>query len=190
MTRLKRQVEAHAPDHRFICLTDVGVPGIECVPLAYDWPGWWSKLELFQIPGPCLYFDLDTLIVGPLDDICTAATDRGFIILRDFYRPNGLGSGMMAWSTCALVGHLYERFRADPAAGMDRPGGDQAFVEAYMPADSLSRWQDVVPGQVVSFKADRCMDGPPKDARVVCMHGRPKFGDLPADNWARRHWEG
>lgn len=190
VTRLQRQVSAHAPPHKFICLSDTEIAGIDCVPLAHDWPGWWAKMCVFQVPGPCLYMDLDTLVVGPLDDIAAVAVGRGFTILRDFYRPDGLGSGLMAWSTCALTAHLYERFRADPAAGMNRAGGDQAFVEAYMPDDYVTRWQDVVPGQVVSWKADRCEGGPPPNARIVAFHGRPKQPDLPAANWARRHWEG
>jgi len=24
---------------------------------------------------------------------------------------------------------------------------------------------------------------------VMCLHGKPKFTDMPADNWARREWE-
>ena len=35
---------------RFVCLTDMEVPHVECIPLAYGWPGWFSKLELFR-PG-------------------------------------------------------------------------------------------------------------------------------------------
>jgi len=29
-------------DHRFICLTNDNVDGVECIQLKHDWPGWWS----------------------------------------------------------------------------------------------------------------------------------------------------
>jgi len=35
------------------------------------------------------------------------------------------------------------------------------------------RLQDIVPGQLVSFKA-QCSDGVPDDARVVFFHGLPR----------------
>ena len=67
---LQRQVEKWAPFAQFTCLSDVPVEGVECVPLKRNWPGWWSKLELFdpELGGDFLFTDLDTLIVGPLDD--------------------------------------------------------------------------------------------------------------------------
>jgi hypothetical protein len=34
--------------HRFICLTDMDIPGVEPRPLRDDLPGWWSKMELFR----------------------------------------------------------------------------------------------------------------------------------------------
>ena len=53
--------------HRFVCLSDIEVP-CERVALRHGWPGWWSKLELFeQLKGRVLYFDLDTVIAGSLN---------------------------------------------------------------------------------------------------------------------------
>ena len=62
--------------------------------------GWWAKLYLFSrdafpVGERVLYFDLDTVITGPLDEIATY--DGPFAILRDVYRPNGLQSSVMAW---------------------------------------------------------------------------------------------
>src|SRR6478609_2567748 len=96
--RLRAGVKRHLPlEHRFVCLSDVDVP-CERIPLEYNWPGWWSKLEAFRLPGPVIYFDLDTAIVGDLSEI-VARTDLwgGFTILEDFYRNKGYGSGVMAW---------------------------------------------------------------------------------------------
>jgi len=54
--------------HRFVCLSDVDVP-CERIPLEHNWPGWWSKIELFRpgvIKAPMLYLDLDTIVIGSL----------------------------------------------------------------------------------------------------------------------------
>jgi hypothetical protein len=48
--------------------------------------------------------------------------------------------------------------------------------------------QDLYPGLVVSSKA-HCRTGLPENARVVCMHGRPRMTELEPTHWLRRQWE-
>lgn len=142
---------------------------------------------MFTIEGPSLYIDLDTLIVGDLSDIERQAHENEFTALRDFYRYAGIGSGLMAWNIS--MRHFYTEFAASPEKFMQtcRHGGDQKFIENR--AYNVTRWQDKLPGQVVSYKADKCADGKPSNARVVCLHGVPKFTDMPVGNWARSMWE-
>lgn len=132
---------------------------------------WWAKLALFDrdafSPGQrVLYLDLDTVVTGDLLDIATMP--GAFCCLRDFYRPWGLGSGVMLWThgTCDDI--------ADEWHALDRPrlsGGDQMWIETRRP-DAI-RIQDRLPGQVVSFKAD-CQTIVPPNARLVCFHGQPR----------------
>lgn len=72
VARLKEMVERHIDrDFRMYCLTNdpkADVPA-EKIMLNYNWPGWWSKVELFRPDLPCgrtLYLDLDTTIVRSL----------------------------------------------------------------------------------------------------------------------------
>lgn len=188
VARLKAGVAKHLPiEHRFVCLSDVDVP-CERIPLEHGWPGWWSKMELFKLPGPALYFDLDTAVVGDLQDLARQADEWRFTILRDFYRPHGLGSGVMAWGWDVSL--LYNRFAAMPDQWMGELGGrgDQGFVEAVANLDGVDRWQDVLPDQVVSYKL-HCSAGIPLNARIVCLHGQPKFADMPANDPVRLEWE-
>lgn len=161
--------------YRFVCLSDVPVP-CEHIPFAHDWPGWWSKIELFKLPPPVLYADLDTMVVGSLKEIAGQARKAPLTILRDFYREKGLGSGFMAWNVSML--DLYDRFASSPEKFMQRYGkrGDQAFMEEHV--RTVAKWQDALPGQVVSYKADVRGQDLPKDARVVCFHGKPKPRDI------------
>jgi hypothetical protein len=185
--KLRASVAEHLPlPHRFLCMSDVDCP--DRIPLAHDWPGWWSKVEAFRIRGPVLFFDLDTAIVGDLTPFAEQAERGEFTVLRDFYRPDGFGSGVMAWNVTQL--NLYRNFADNPEFWMRKIGGrgDQGFIEevAYLP--SVTRWQDVLGDQVVSYKV-HCRAGIPADARVVCLHGKPKFEDMPAGDPVRVAWE-
>jgi uncharacterized Rossmann fold enzyme len=174
----------------FVCFTDqndVLAPGISSRPLPADLPGWWSKLALFR-PGlfpdgdRVLFLDLDTLITGRLDEI--AAYDGPFAILRDFYRPNGLQSAVMAWEAGSYTG-IWNTFEADRCP-MSDPGGDQSWIEG------ISLWlnpvvllQDQFPGAFVSYKQ---INGPPEKASVVCFHGRPRPHEVTI-GWVPEVWK-
>lgn len=183
VARLQAGVARHLPiEHRFVCLSDVDVP-CERVALERGWPGWWSKIELFKLPGPVLYFDLDTAIVGDLTDVAGVSAANATTVLQDFYRLGaGIGSGVMAWNDLDLCAGLYERFAADPLGWQRRLGdrGDQGFLEEAGFARHYHRWQVDLPGQVVSFKI-HCLQtkSVPAAARVVCFHGQPKTLELP-----------
>lgn len=184
--RLQRQVKAQLSGADFWCLSDVEIPGVQTLPLKYDWPGWWSKLELLRpsIKGWMLYLDLDTSVVGDLSDI---ASLEGLTIMRDAYRPDGLQSSIML-----LPEHLRHQVwhhwidKPDHWMHVYRKGGDQAFLERFW-LDRANRFQDEVPGQVVSYKVNvrkatsrrEFGDGTiPEGARVVCFHGLPRPWDI------------
>lgn len=187
VARLKAGVERNlTSEHRFVCLTDTKVPCSSLL-LEKNWPGWWSKIELFRIPPPVLYFDLDTLILGDLSDLVKSM--RGFVMLRDFYMPTRKASGIMSWSIGSGAASIYEKFCKEPQKIMDefRTGGDQGFIERVMPDAHV--FQDMVPGQIVSYKADNCQIKAPHGARVLALHGQPKFTDMAPTSWARTMWE-
>jgi hypothetical protein len=107
-----------------------------------------------------------------------------FAALRDFYRPQGLGSGVMAWTPSDQTEALYENYAANPR---DIPGGDQTLVERLIP--DADRLQDLYPGQLVSYKVHHCHAGVPTGARVVCLHGKPKFEQMPLGDPVRAIWD-
>lgn len=195
VARLRDGVKRHLPlGHRFVCLSDVDVP-CERIPLECDWPGWWAKIELFKLDGPVLYFDLDTAIVGDLSGLARKISWPGLYVLRDFYRNQGYGSGVMGWSGVLTKKHLtrwHEGFVADPERWMQLCGGagDQNYIERQEHQHITSAWQEwpELAGQIVSYKV-HCRNGIPSNARVVCLHGRPKFGDMPVNDPVRQAWE-
>lgn len=178
---LAAQLENAMGASDFICLSDdPSVPGYE--PLRHDWPGWWAKMEMFRLRGPCLYMDLDTIVAGPLVPLLRVAEGCfSLTVLRDF-NPNQreLGTGLMAWS--GDMSALYRRFAADPEghiAANSTPAwwGDQGFMERQ--PEPRVYWQDEAPGMVVSWKK-HCPNGRiPAGARVICFHGKPRPWDTP-----------
>lgn len=182
---LKRGLSRHAPQHEFVCLTDVPGLGMWSVPLEHGWPGWWSKIEAFRpglFDGPVLYLDLDTLVVGDLSELCSY--DGELAMLSDFYRPERAQSGVMMWTQCPLTHALYEEFVDCGGPTTVKQRGDGEWLNDVAWPDRI---QDLYPDQVVSYKV-HAKDGPPNDARLVCAHGRPKWND-PAAGWAHIEWQ-
>jgi hypothetical protein len=183
---VKRNLPQGCP-FTFLCFTDdpAGLAeGIGARTLPNGLDGWWNKLALFKTGTfaegtRVLYFDLDTLIVGPLDAL--AACDEDFTILRDFYRPDGYGSGVMLWRSGACDG-IWDSYEA---AGRPKlAGGDQIWLERARPHAAML--QDILPDCVVSFKED-CMPLPPQGASVVAFHGEPKQDNC-AEPWVEEIW--
>lgn len=146
--------------------------------------GWWNKLALFK-PGVfnegdrIVYFDLSAVITGRLDNLMNYAGE--FAILRDFYRPDGLQSSVMAWEAgkCAEIWEEYV-LRKTP---QDIPGGDQTFIE-FIKIQKAIRLQDVFPKMFASYKL---LLGIPSDASVVICHGHPKPHEC--DGWMELVWK-
>lgn len=151
-------------------MSDIDVPSVECVPLICGWPGWYSKLELFapDIQGDILYMDLDTVITGSLDSILSVGRD---VVLRDFNKPDEVQSSLM-YLTEERRAAVWQSWNKNPQQHMANlvQRGDQGFLEPFY--FDVPRWQDILPGQVISWKVGGRKVTP--DARIVVLHGKPR----------------
>lgn len=178
--RLHAGVREHLFLHdRFVCLTDRELPGIECVPFERNWPGWWSKLELWRpglFTGQVAYFDLDTIIRRDICDIFN--TRREFASLTNWSKPHRLASGVMTWQASDKLTPLYESFQLSRDApryslSMER-WGDQGWIQDTLPVpfESLN---ELHPGRIVSYKNHvRAQGAVPSSASIVAFHGKPR----------------
>jgi len=155
------------------------------IPLVKDWPGWWSKLELFAPWNadirPCLFLDLDTFVLGNIDDLVSLVPAK-LTMLRDFNRPETGQSAIM--SIPVDVGVIWRRFMVDPDIWMQkyRGGGDQAFLNRF----ELDFLQDRFDG-IASYKIDKLQKSPGNN-RIVCFHGKPKPHQC--SGWVGDMWNG
>lgn len=183
--KLRDGVARNLGRHRFVCLSDIEVP-CERIPLEHDWPGWWSKIELFKDLEETLYFDLDTVITGPLD-VRNLTVD--FAMLQSFWTQDMVGSGVMYWTKPPVK--LYEKFKKQPKAYINhyernRNGtyvGDQAFINDSM--NDIKRINEYLPG-IKSFKM-HCYRRLPAGTSIVCFHGQPRPSEVDID-WMKQHW--
>ena len=155
---------------KFICLADRQL-SCATIPLQHNWPGWWSKMEIFRLEPPILYLDLDTIIRGHCFDILEAVREEHFVILRDVYRgknnPNAMQSSIIYWDR--PMTWLYEQFVSEPVFNL--PHGDQQFLEQHVRLAEY--WQDFTPS-IVSYKADVVPNGLQPHHKIVIFHGKPR----------------
>jgi hypothetical protein len=155
-----------------VCLSDVDVPGVTCVPIKKHWPKWWSKIELFgdAFDHDILHIDLDTTIIGDIGPFLKAGKTT---LLKDFYHKGVFASGLMYIhqddkkkvfdAFCADTKKIMENHKEPPLLG------DQGFLTTMLKPQS---WQDILPGKVVSYRV--CRDSIPDGASIICYYGKDR----------------
>ena len=189
--RLKAAFKKHCKEpHRFVCLTNRRLPDVETIPLRHNWPGWWSKLELFYLDGPVVYADLDTMIVSDITDICSHP--HSFSVLMGVgSKPTSIGGGERDFGSAFMgwhqdLSHIPAAFSPAriPDYSTRAKWGDQAFIQDHInrPADKL---QGLFPGRFVHYKtslrdSNKNSLPPPRGSSVILFSGHPRPHEI---NW-------
>lgn len=171
--------------HRFRCLSDREIAGVDTFIPDEQWPGWWAKLLLFRYSsGQCLYLDLDTVIVGNLDRLLSKQLSMPANWAQSGH--GGCQSSVMSWD--GDYSFIPDSFDVSLLTAPERGNcgtykdgnlwGDQEFITQLM-GDPGDR---VIPmPHVYSFKY-HCRESLPADASVVAFHGEPKPSQV-HDKW-------
>ena len=178
--------------YEFLCYTEQpsGIrPDIRCLPMLCKYPGWWSKIGLYQerLPGVVtdrvLFLDLDVVITGSLNEIAWYPGE--FITARDWPEGSPNDKGEFNSSVILLkVGsrsEIWDQF--DPETIKKKyHHGDQEYVNTLGIDYALfpDKW-------VKSYKLHKLQDSFPEDTRIVFFHGLPKPPDC--DGWVRDFWQ-
>jgi len=108
-------------DYNFYCLTNDLNLNCQTIPLTDNLFGWWAKMELYKIPGPVLYLDLDTIIIKNIDNILQSFinSSKQFNTLwfsnKEAYDSNDLtriGTGLQFWNSD--VSFIYNFYKNIP----------------------------------------------------------------------------
>ena len=159
------------------------------------------KVSLFRpgaipnLEGPVLGFDLDVVITGPLDAFFTHAP--GHVIMRHDWvearknRPTGHGSVFRF--DPQHHGYLYSDLADAPTKEVETARGSEQRYTSHKAMDR-GAFSYIPEPWVASFKHDCYARWPsnwwqvpdlPREARVICFHGRPKMEEALNGYW---HW--
>lgn len=196
---------------RFVCLTNEAedlLPEIEVYPVPsiglddrHYHHGAWPKIgvfsrDLYGLEGRCLFIDLDSAIVGSLDEMFQFPGHLVAIDFQPWYNRRGhpplTGTGVFAFDFGSL-GSLVDRLRLERDAIIEKYVIEQDFVHDAV--TGMHYWPE---DWVISFKRhlrrpliiDRFLQplNPPETAKIVAFHGQPRPVDVvrpPKGNWDR-----
>lgn len=190
---------------RFVCYTDFADRDLYMLrdlpiilePLKKNYPGWWSKVEVFRsVSEPCLFFDLDTAIIKNLMPVVECVYKlrknefvgiRAFNPMRNKKPETEFNSGMMAWNGCFR--YIYEDFSYIRDSRNPAFCGDQDYISMKLREHKtkIYFWQDVIDG-IYSYKIHIKPQGKdlPNDTRIVCFHGKPRPRDVLDLPWLKK----
>ena len=176
---IQKQIDAHLKSpHGILLFTDVAeAKPWKKVMLSKDWPGWFSKIEMFRpdinYRGGVLFTDLDNYFGR---DFILPKWDKmevGKIYApRDPYR-NLWASGLMAWRLGSVNSPFIE-FSKNPVFSREgnRVFGDQEIINEAM----KGKYADL---SALMSSASYKKDKPKKDSvDCVYFHGKPKPWDV------------
>lgn len=158
---------------------------INFVPLEMGLKKFWSKLELFKLSGRVLYFDLDTIILNPIDTLVNeirTCPEGSFYMMRAFNRERQRwGSAIMAWN--GDFNYISHNFDKSNLLEMNYGKWEQKYI-----SDRLEKMgvkvqpiNNFLTG-IRSYK-HQCIKKIPKDTKIICFHGIPRPHDV---NWLKK----
>jgi len=200
INRLYRGVTRHlTKSFRFVCFTDqlhLSVDkNIELLPLeSSGWLDILPKMIIYNaangLYGRILAVDLDSVIVGSLDDMANYTGE--FCVRTDFNKNHGPGGDMVSFM--AGFGHekIWEQIIKNRGKIEKLTKGDERLVyKELLNWKEFDYWQTRYPGQYISYKRhikEKGLDMPPKNARLISFHGRPRPHECLEVQWIKKNW--
>lgn len=174
VVRVRDMVAAHLPlPHRFVCISNVDVPGVETLPLVTGWPGWWAKIEVFNpnlnLGDRVLYLDLDVYITGDLTPLVEFPAPFALMPPSHVFgglRPREMPGVVRTYQASCMVftpPQGRELFEECTAETLSRFRADQDWIGHRRPDAAL------MPAPWFA-KSKQCRDGVPAGVRVVLAH--------------------
>lgn len=172
-----------------------------------EYPKWWGKMILFQpefqeyLNTDILYFDLDSIITGPVDSLIKMKCPTKLSILRNFLQPPvrnpcvtpcAYGSAVMIIKRgCNDVYLSYKSKNYNVQEMYDNNGGDQKFIEDSEAPRHVTLLQDMFPDNQNYFRSVKyptSLQEVPIGCSVLCYHGRPRPHEDQNNPIVVNHW--
>ena len=182
-------------DNRFICLTHNPelIEDEDVIPVRLPdetIAGSWNMIQLFHgydfLSDRLVYFDLDTVILGNIDDLVNS--ESGFYVLYDFgmKKPTFGGAVKVFNQKYRWIWDLFQKDKNDIMKKQKR--SDLWYGGLITRSHTDIKWiQDEYPGQYESYKINLKRGEPHSNTRVVCFHGSPMPHEV-KNKFVRENW--
>ncbi len=181
---LQRMVSTHIPStDKFICYSDIKVPGVETIKLQLGLKGKYSMVEVFRHPGRVLVTGLDTIITKNIDHVWDLLNHSGpsdFWMIDSFNPNRTYANGVMGWN--GDWSWMFDEFQ-DPKAYYDYRL-EQQFTIKKLESDKANIKVFNKHLNIYSYK-HHCKEKLPKDAEIVLFHGFPRPHNVNVE-WVQR----
>jgi hypothetical protein len=192
---VKRNAEE---EFKFVCFTNEPLkvrPEVEIRPLPmHTDKGVLPRMHMFSREAglfghQVLSLDLDVIITGSLKDLMGY---RGTFCTRSAFAPGEEGKldgDIISFSAGEETENIFWKpFINDIDKAVQITQGRERFWVRHVAGDIADIWQDVTPGQVVSYKR-HVMRGKriPPNARIVSCHGHPR-PHMIQEKYLNKHW--
>ena len=192
--------------HKFVCFTDnirlhkIVTGDIDYRPfVTNDEQHWWNKMGLYSkdsgLEGPCLYMDLDVVILDNIDEMATFGNEMTFGVINDF---NGntqmFNSSIVKFNTDITDRAIWQEYYHD-RPNWRRQQGDQNVMSMLMlkhPNTEImpdrwtysAKWHDRKAPRF--HKSDWKFERKP-EAKVAVFHGQPNPHEC-EQVWVKNAW--
>ncbi len=176
---------------RIICLWDKAsqhydLGNFELLPLNNTYPGTWSRIQLYSPEmdqyRPFLYVDLDTAVVGSLEQVFASIADPSlFIALEDFWQKGSLATGLVWFpKNCEKTKKVWESWKMPVGRRMDN------YIRSVISADTY--WQKLT-NSIYDFKPRHggLLQKVPAGASLICFHGKPRILEAVNIGWVNTY---
>lgn len=202
LNRLASMVRRNAKrPTRFICFTDnaegadasaeiAPLPRIN-IPERVAWTPW-RKLSLWQYPlhdleGDVLFFDLDVVITGSIDEFFDYEPGR-FVVAQNWTQPRSrIGNTSVYRFPVGPMRHIFDDFETDAEAVLARYRIEQQYISAvvddmaFWPAEwCLSFKHSLMPAWPLNFVYPPPL---PAATKVVAFTGKPDPDEAAVGQW-------
>ena len=192
--------------HKFICFSDHVKPqkiltgDIEFRKFKDShYEGWWNKMQLFReesdLKGPCLYMDLDVVLLDNINDLATFGDDMTFGVINDFnILTKEYNSSIMKFNNEVATDLVWKPFLQQKTELMKLQGDQNAMSKLV----KGSKYLKVMPDewsysykwfsrQDPRFDKSKWTFEKKDKAKVAVFHGRP-FPHESTQEWVKKEW--
>ena len=192
--------------HKFICFSDHVKPqkiltgDIEFRKFKDShYEGWWNKMQLFReesdLKGPCLYMDLDVVLLDNINDLATFGDDMTFGVINDFnILTKEYNSSIMKFNNEVATDLVWKPFLQQKTEVMKLQGDQNAMSKLVKGSQYLKVMPDEwsysykwFSRQAPRFDKSKWTFEKKDKAKVAVFHGRPLPHDSDQD-WVKKEW--